>query len=190
MSVDTISTGSKPRIAAISANLNPNSKTRILLQAVADRLQHYGSEVRWIGLDQETLPLCDGYHCYQNPRVQELTAEIQACDALVLASPVYNYDFNAVAKNFLELTGSAWKGKPVTFVLTAGGPGSYMAPTSFASSLWLDHHCFLYPHFLYATGRDFAGEVVESENVLGRLDRLASGFVRFTRALQREFPPA
>ncbi len=185
---NTIANRERPKIAVVSANLNPKSKTRILLQAVADRLQHYGGEVSWIGLDQEQLPLCDGYLCYQEPRVQELTAEIQSSDAIVLASPVYNYDFNAVAKNFLELTGSAWKGKPVAFVLTAGGPGSYMAPTSFANSLWLDYHCFLYPHFLYATGHDFAGDTIESENVLTRLENLSKGFVHFAKVIRTGFP--
>jgi NAD(P)H-dependent FMN reductase len=187
MSDKTIANGRRPKIAAVSANLNPKSKTRILLQAVTDRLQHHGSEVSWIGLDQEDLPMCDGYLCYQNPRVQELTAEIQSCDAIVLASPVYNYDFNAVAKNFLELTGSAWKGKPIAFVLTAGGLGSYMAPTSFANSLWLDYHCYLYPHFLYATGHDFAGDAIESENVLTRMESLAKGFVHFTHMIRTSF---
>lgn len=177
-----------PRIAIINANLNPQSKTVILLRKFTEEIELQGGKPFWIGLDQETLPFCDGYHCYQNKRVQELNTELADCDALVVGSPVYNYDLNAVAKNFLELTGQGWKHKPVTFVLTAGGSGSYMSPTSFANSLWLDHHCHLYPHFVYGLSQDFDGTQIVSTDLQQRIRKLAKGFTRFSALIRAHAP--
>ncbi len=68
--------------------------------------------------------------------------------------PVYNYDVNAVAKNFIELMGEdALGNKTVGFMLSAGGGGSYMAVMPFANSLMLDFRCWIVPRFLYVSRR-------------------------------------
>lgn len=188
MASDSQPNRSTAKVAVINSNLNPQSKTVTLLRELTQEIENQGATTLWIGLDQETLPFCDGYHCYQNDRVKELTAELEICDALLIGSPVYNYDLNSVAKNFLELTGQAWKNKPVAFAMTAGGSGSYMSPTSFANSLWLDHHCFLYPHYVYALSSDFEGANLTSAEIRSRIHKLATGFTRFVSLIKEHQP--
>ena len=66
--------------------------------------------------------------------------------------PVYNYDVNAVAKNYIEHMGKdALEAKTVGFLLSAGGAGSYMAVMPFANSLMLDFRCWIVPRFLYVS---------------------------------------
>ena len=46
---------------------------------------------------------------------------IEAARVIIVATPIYNYDANAAAKNLVELTGSAWEDKTVGFLCAAGG---------------------------------------------------------------------
>ena len=71
--------------------------------------------------------------------------------AILLATPIYNYDVSAAAKNMVELTGSAWRDKTVGFICAAGGTSSYMSVMGLANSLMLDFRCIILPRFVYAT---------------------------------------
>jgi len=96
----------------------------------------------------------------------------------MLATPVYNYDVSAAAKNMVELTGSAWEDKVVGFLCAAGGMGSYMSVMSFANSLMLDFRCLIIPRFVYATGDSFTGDKVTDTKVAKRIGHVAAELVR------------
>ena len=69
--------------------------------------------MQFVDMRELPLPFCDGDAAYAHPHVTTIKTAIQQADAVVIASPIYNYDFNAVAKNLLELTGRVWLGKVV-----------------------------------------------------------------------------
>jgi len=167
----------------ISCSLNPNSRSRILARTAHARLLHAGADAEYIDLQDYVLPFCDGDACYDDPAVQDLARRIQDADGILLAAPVYNYDLSAVAKNLLELTGSAWTEKTVGILCAAGGRTSYMAPMAFANSLMLDYRCVVIPRFVYATEAAFRGGEVADEVILERIDEVATALVRFARAL-------
>ena len=61
---------------------------------------------------------------WSDPNVARVRAQTTAATHLLFAVPVYNYDVNAVAKNFVELMGEdALGGKTVGFLVSAGGHG-------------------------------------------------------------------
>ena len=66
------------------------------------------------------MPPCDGATAYGDSNVQQLSGLIENADAVLIASPVYNYDVNSAAKNAVELTGRAWTGKVVGDVAAGG----------------------------------------------------------------------
>ena len=109
----------------------------------------YCKDAKFIDLQKIELPICDGDKCYENSIVDELKGYIENSSSIILASPIYNYDFNAVAKNLIELTGKSWNDKLVGFISAAGGKGSYMSPMSFINSLMLDFRCIIIPRFVY-----------------------------------------
>ena len=78
--------------------------------------------------------MCDGTGSFDHPSVKTLTGIIDAAGAILVSSPVYNYDLSAAAKNLMELTGSAWTEKPVGFLCAGGGRASYMSPIGFANA--------------------------------------------------------
>jgi NAD(P)H-dependent FMN reductase len=153
----------------ISTSLRPGSLSRQMALALADEL---GPDAEYLDLRDYPLPLCDGEAAYSDPNVDKLSGKISAARVILVATPIYNYDANAAAKNLLELTGSAWEDKIVGFVCAAGGRSSYMSIMGLANSLMLDFRCLIIPRFVYATGDDFsAGEL--SADAKRRVKQLA-----------------
>ena len=107
----------------ISCSLNKNSKSKIMAKYAYEL---YGEKVEFIDLRDFDLPFCDGDSCYDNDSVKELKQIIEKTQSAIIASPIYNYDLNAVAKNLIELTGRSWTNKIVGFICAAGGKGSYV----------------------------------------------------------------
>ncbi len=113
----------------------------------------------------------------------KLNASIEAADAILVATPVYNYDVSAAAKNMVELTGSSWENKIVGFLCAAGGMSSYMSVMAFANSLMLDFRCVILPRFVYATGDSFEDDELKDKKVAKRIEELADELIRFGKAL-------
>ncbi len=161
-------------IIVISTSLAPNSRSLTLAQSLVNDLQQPERTRSLVDLAREALPFCDGVQCYQDPHVQEMAERMKEANGIIICSPVYNYDLNAAAKNFVELTGKGWENKVVGFACTAGGKTSYMAPLSFANSLMLDFRCLIVPRFVYATNDDYDSDRQPDENLRGRLRMLAT----------------
>jgi FMN reductase len=141
-------------------------------------------DCEWLDISELGLPLCDADTCYAQPAAQKLSAAIAAADAILVATPVYNYDVSAAAKNMVELTGSAWEDKIVGFLCAAGGMNSYMSVMAFANSLMLDFRCTIIPRFVYATGNAFEGDALKDKKVAERIEELAAEMIRFGQALR------
>lgn len=171
-------------ILVISSSLHPNSRSRILARACVDQLNQLGRESKLFDLAETTLPPCDGASAYGDANVQELGELIGKADGVLLASPVYNYDVNAAAKNAVELTGKAWTGKVVGMMLAAGGQGSYMSAMGLANSLMLDFRCVIVPRFICATGESFEGDQLADESITSRVEVLVSETLRLADALK------
>ena len=168
----------------ISTSGNPDSNSRRMGRIAFRRLEKAKVKCAWLDISELNLPLCDADACYTQPSAQKVRKAIHAARAILVATPVYNYDVSAAAKNLVELTGSAWEDKVVGFLCAAGGMSSYMSVMAFANSLMLDFRCVIIPRFVYATGRAFEGDELKDKEVVERIDELADEVVRFTEALR------
>ncbi|HKP92600.1 MAG TPA: NAD(P)H-dependent oxidoreductase [Chthoniobacterales bacterium] len=173
-----------PTYLVVSTSGNPDSNSRRMGRIAFRRLEKAKAKCSWLDISELKLPLCDADACYTQPSAQKVSKAIEAADGILLATPVYNYDVSAAAKNMVELTGSAWEDKVVGFLCAAGGMSSYMSVMSFANSLMLDFRCVILPRFVYATGRAFEGDELKDKEVAKRIDELADELVRFTAALR------
>jgi FMN reductase len=167
----------------VSTSGNPDSNSRRMGQAAFDWLKKANLSCEWMDISKLNLPLCDADACYNDPAAQNLTTAIEKSDGIIIATPVYNYDVSAAAKNMVELTGSAWEGKVVAFVCAAGGMSSYMSVMSFANSLMLDFRCLIIPRFVYATGDSFDGDRLTDDKLAKRIERVAADLVRVTKGV-------
>jgi FMN reductase len=175
---------SMPKYLVVSTSGNPDSNSRRMGRIAFDYLQKAKVDCAWLDISEMGLPLCDADKCYLEPAAEKLSAAIEAADAILVATPVYNYDVGAAAKNMVELSGSSWEDKIVGFLCAAGGMNSYMSVMSFANSLMLDFRCTVIPRFVYATGDAFDGDKLKDKKVTQRIEELAAELVRFGQALR------
>jgi FMN reductase len=168
-------------VLILGCSLNPESNSQILAREAADVLQSLGAAVEVIDLRERPLPVCNGETSDMN--AQAVKAAVRVADAIVFAVPIYNYDVNAAAKNAVEHVGSAFEGKLVAFLCTAGGSASYMSVMSLANSLMLDFRCLIVPRFVYSTGECFRGGKIVSTDVAARVRALCEEVVRLGRAI-------
>jgi FMN reductase len=169
----------------VSSSLNPASRSRVLAEEAFHRLQALTPEVVLVDLAEYCLPVCDGGACYDDAKVKRLAEMIQQARGILVATPIYNYDVNAAAKNLVELTGEAWEDKVVGFLCAAGGKVSYMAVMGLANSLMLDFRTFILPRFVFATGASFENGRLADPKVDERMAELVESLVRVSEALRK-----
>jgi NAD(P)H-dependent FMN reductase len=157
----------------ISASLRSSSLSRAMATALRDDYAKLGVPHLLVDLREYVLPLCDGETAYGHPHVPVLAALIEAARVIIVATPIYNYDANAAAKNLVELTGDAWENKTVGFLCAAGGGSSYMSIVGLANSLMLDFRCLIIPRFVYAKGEDFDSKKQPNAALAERINALA-----------------
>ncbi len=166
----------------ISSSLRTGSLSRVLAKLAAEELGKLTDEVVLVDLKETVLPFCNAEDCYGHSDVVVVKDLIIRAKGILIASPIYNYDVNAAAKNLIELTGQAWKDKVVGFLCAAGGHASYMSILGMANSLMLDFRCLVIPRFVYATGHSFSsldGEVaLHDEKIHERIRELTEKLVR------------
>jgi FMN reductase len=170
-------------VVILSCSLDPNSRSHKLALAADAFLRAREVVVELVDLAEHDLPLCGAPESFDHPSVKTLTGIIDAAGAILVSSPVYNYDLTAAAKNVMELTGKSWVDKPVGFLCAAGGTRSYMSPVGFANSLMLDFRCLIIPRFVYCTKGDFTDAGEPGPEIRERVEQLATAAVDLSRAL-------
>jgi FMN reductase len=171
-------------LLVLSASLNPESNSRLLARAAHAAFTTAGHAATLLDLRDLPLPLCDGAAAYKHEATARARALIAGADGILVATPIYNYDANAVVKNLVELTGKAWENKIVGFACCAGGQSSYMSIMGLANSLMLDFRCTIVPRFVYATETDFAGDTIANAEITRRTQELAAALARYASALK------
>lgn len=157
----------------ISTSLNPTSRSRALALEAYAAIRELGQAVDYVDLREWPVPLCDASDAYADANVSRLRDLIAQSSGILLATPVYNFDAAAAAKNLLELTGSAWTNKVAGFLCAAGGSHSYMGVMGLANSLMLDFRVHIIPRFVYATELEFTGDLTPAPAVSARIRELA-----------------
>ena len=167
-----------PEYLILSTSLRAASLSRVMAESLATAYAKLGAAHQVIDLREYVLPLCDAGSAYEHAHVTTLSAMIESARVIVMATPIYNYDANAAAKNLVELTGSSWENKTVGFLCAAGGSSSYMSIMSLANSLMLDFRCLIIPRFVYAKGDDFTSEKAPTPDLVARIEALAQASVK------------
>ncbi len=168
------------RISVVSSSLDPDSNSKVLATMCRTALQDKGICVDFIDLRQLDPPNFDNDAIYSSEAYQSCHGIIAAANAVILASPVYNWACCAELKKFVEYIGStppdgsrkgAFYDKIVMFVNAGGSPHSYMAFASLATSLMLDFKCIISPYNVYAHNGNWAAGGELDDATTARLNR-------------------
>jgi NAD(P)H-dependent FMN reductase len=181
-------------ILIVSSSLRSESNSRILAQEAQRVLERDDYEVTLLDLREHPLPLCDGGPSHNHPGAALISELLEKASAVLIATPIYNYDANAAVKNLIELTGSGWQDKAVGFLCAAGGMSNYMSIMSLANCLMLDFRSVIVPRFVYATGEAFDDgritdvEVAKRVAELARMTARLGGLLATVESDVRHFP--
>ncbi|MFC3193095.1 NADPH-dependent FMN reductase [Marinicella sediminis] len=116
------------KIAGISGSLRAHSMHRGILRTVAGHLTKL--DIEFVEVDISEFPLYDqDLNAKGIPRaVQKAHDQLQSADAIVLASPEYNYSISGVLKNaidwFSRVEDQAFNGKAVSIMGASPGMGT------------------------------------------------------------------
>lgn len=147
---------SSAHVGIIAASLSKGSRSQLLAQEALRKLTAAGARATLVDLRERVLPFAGSAAGWGDPGVAALSELAGTMTHFLFAVPIYNYDVNSAAKNFVEHMGSdVFENKTVAFLCSAGGQGSFMSVMPFANSLMLDFRCWVVPRFLYVT-EDFA----------------------------------
>jgi NAD(P)H-dependent FMN reductase len=161
-----------PEYLVVSASLREASLSRALAKELLGYYRESKLNSYLLDLRQVRLPFCDADAAYGDPNVETCQTLLNAARVIIVATPIYNFDVNAAAKNLVELTGDAWENKVVGFLCAAGGSSSYMSVMGLANSLMLDFRCVVIPRFVYATRHDFSDGLHLRDEVRARVREL------------------
>jgi FMN reductase len=170
---------STKRIVIVSTSLNGESKSRLLAQYLNEKLSSLGEAPTFLDLREYDLPLCDGDKVYSNPQVQALTTKLKQADAVMLTVPIYNFNVSAAAKNLIEVTGYALKGKLVAVLSAAGGGRGLMGVMPLVNSMQIDFGAWIVPTFISARESSFTNGSITDQNLREQLDSLVQSMLAF-----------
>ncbi len=173
------------QILVISASLNPNSRSFKLARLAWQMFNEPKAE--FIDLRDFSLPVCDGDTVFKNTQVTTLKQIIKQARALLLVTPIYNYDVNAALKNLFDLTTSAWENKLIGLIAVAGGRHSYMAPLKFLNSLMLNARCLIVPRYVYALEEEVAQPETLQNKIQNRVQELVQTLCDLNQKLNAAF---
>jgi chromate reductase, NAD(P)H dehydrogenase (quinone) len=177
-------------ILGISGSLRKHSYNTSLLRA-AQGLAPEGVELKIFHL--EGIPIFN-QDDEQNPpaRVTEFKAAIRAADAIMIATPEYNYSVSGVLKNAIDWASrpygdSAWKGKPVAIAGAAGGIlGTARAQYHLRQMfVFLDMHPLNQPEVMIAAAHDKFDERgnLKDEKARELIRKQLAGLIEWSRRL-------
>jgi chromate reductase, NAD(P)H dehydrogenase (quinone) len=146
------------RILGIAGSIRRGSHNRRLLRAAGDALPSGADLVAWDGLPE--LPAFDeDFETTPPEPVRELLAEIEAADALLIATPEYNASLPGALKNALD-----WASRPFPDNVLRDKPSAVIgASTGLFGAVWAQAEV---RKVLKASG----AHVVEAEVPVGMAD--------------------
>jgi NAD(P)H-dependent FMN reductase len=142
----------------VGTSLDPDSRSQHLARIAFEDAKTLGMNPELIDLRALELPMAGLEGSWNDPRVDALKTRVKNFSRVLFCVPIYNYDVNAAAKNFIELVGGALQGAVVGFACTAGGRSSYMSVMGFANALQLDFRAWIVPRFVYAIDNEWNGD--------------------------------
>jgi NAD(P)H-dependent FMN reductase len=179
------------RALIVSTSLDLNSRSERLALEYCEALAARGVAARTISLKDFPLAPFDNGDLESLPNYKSLHALVSDADALVLATPIYNWGTSAELKRFIEIIGStppggalrgAFYDKLVTFLCAAGLPHSYMAFAPTAVALMLDFKCIINPYHVYVHNRNWDGDTLNQE-ATDRMQKSAAVLVELMQCL-------
>jgi NAD(P)H-dependent FMN reductase len=157
----------------ISSSLAPDSRSFILCIEAKKQLEAKGVEVTLLDVRELDLALVFQGEGNLAPLIEAITS----ADNIIFGMGVHNYSISDSLKALLDRTGKELTSKFYGLLCAAGGIRSFLAPMQVTQICLNQWHMMQFPQVVYATGADFEGSEIKSEDVKERLTSFVEGFV-------------
>lgn len=167
----------------ISSSLSPNSRSWILCSHVAKLLSE--NEVNVTLVDARTMEL---HPCHKEltPSMEDLQEKVRQADNIILGMGVHCYSMNDALKIIFDTCMKEAEGKFFGVLCAAGGERSYLATQHVTQICMNEWRMMQLPRIVYATGKDFHGQDIVSQEILERCSVFADEFAGIGKKLLAE----
>ncbi|WP_298964476.1 FMN reductase [uncultured Methylobacterium sp.] len=166
----------RPRLVGFSANLQRPSKTRTLVEGLAEAAAaRSGIELRLFDIVDAGTGLGAAQSRAQlSLPARRVVEAIEDADALVVGTPVYKGAYTGLFKHLFDLIEpDALAGKPVALVATGGGPRHALVVEHSLRPLFGFFNALAVPTAVYASDADFRDGALVEPGVRRRLQDAA-----------------
>lgn len=173
------------KIAIIQTSLSTISNSRRLGDLSLTLLESAGVEVDMITADEvEKLPQC-GSRSHEKADLGQLEARLSKADAFVWTIPIYCSTYSGVAKNFLDLFSSSFRGKWFASFYAGGSHRFFHACGDFPAAVAMESQGLGVPRYVYVTDADFSPDGELAEPCFDRVRSLLKCLTDCVQALPR-----
>ena len=123
------------RVGVIVGSTRPNRVSIHLAKWLIQQLQTPQLELQLLDLKTIALPFLDegdipAHHNYTQLHTKQWSVTINACEAIVVLFPQYNWGYSAPLKNAFDYLYDEWRNKPISLI-TYGNHGGTQAMAAF-----------------------------------------------------------
>lgn len=178
-------------ILGISGSLSRQSKTELAIRTALTHATDIDPtlETDLITLSSQNLIFCDGRKPeYYEGDTRRVLDKIIRADAFIVGSPIYRGTFSGAFKNLFDLIpNDSLKGKAIGIVATGGSDHHYLAIEHQFKPLFGYFKAYTVPGGVYANNGHFSNGQLIDENVMERLQNLATETVRLASRLSQSY---
>jgi FMN reductase len=167
------------RIVGLAGSLSVPSKTRTLIEAVAEQTaKRFGAQALVHDLTELQPSLGRATQLADlDPAATAVVHDLLTADALILGSPVYKGSYTGLFKHLFDLFDpAALAGKPVLLIATGGGDRHALVVEHQLRPLFAFFEAATLPTAIYANSADFTDGQAVSAALRARLDRAVGQF--------------
>lgn len=174
-------------ILLISFSLNPNSKSFQAVEEAHLYLKYKKVDVTLIDIRNYVLSYYDGTEeALEQPHTKKLVNIFNNAEKIIIATPVYNYDVNAVFKNFIDILSAVrsrsnfFKKQVIGMIGAMGSKKSFVSLLPTLSNLQLSLGVYLIPKLVMCTPNDFHENSVIDNFLKERIQNLCDTILNYT----------
>ena len=157
----------------LSSSLSKNSRSYLLCKAVEKELISKDNTITFV--DAKDIPM-QPFHRETSNEMKALSEQIAEADNIIIGMGVHCYSINDSLKVLLEGCFEKATGKFFGILCAAGGERSYLATQHLTHICMNEWRMIQLPRIVYATGKDFTENTINSKEALERIEIFSEEF--------------
>ncbi len=167
------------RIVLIQGSLRKESRTALIINEVARKLERRRVGFSIIDLTNLKMEFCDGRPLNEyNNDLQQAYQILKEAHGYIIGMPVYQYSVSGPLKNFLDIVSGAMKRKPFGVACTSGGIRSYLASADLMKILSFEVSAIPLQPTIHAHADDFDGNEIITKKIHKKMDSLIDNLIK------------